>query len=529
MAFHRGYDALPEIAKRERDGRWTRGIVLVGPLDDAAGVLDSPVATVAGPVPAFGTLAAIRDRRHAGSCWSPMRDVARAGRLLADRCLPRRAALRRPRSATTAPIALPTDRDDLRSARRRAGAGRSVRPRRTRRGHRHPHGCPAERGRRGFCSTSWWRPTAPAKRPSSAPSSTSACSAARSRRPAKPTHLDLPLPDGLVGTNANVRAVVQRRSAQGDCRFEPQGYPAQILGSSALVLARADAMSQDFSDLAARWADGLEVLLPASAADAARRVLGLVADVLNALSPEMRRSPSDFVAAMSDARAERSLPRRQRCAARRSQSARALRSRPRGRRPTAPAARCSISAASPAGAVAQIVEPATIPACGSSRWRPTARCRRRPTLQLDHGDVAFLDHNGVALAMSTERDTLVQIYLSGPGVVADDRRALPLLDHRRPVAARDRGLPVRAAADVPPAAGRRGRIGHAALAVRSRARRSSGRPRASSRCRSSTRRSTLAETVERAARRRVARRAIGSIRGSITRPTRSTSNCRSSI
>ena len=46
----------------------------------------------------------------------------------------------------------------------------------------------------------------------------------------EPTRLDFPLGDGLIGTTASVRAVVQRRSAQGDCRFEPQGYPAQILG-----------------------------------------------------------------------------------------------------------------------------------------------------------------------------------------------------------------------------------------------------------------------------------------------------------
>src|SRR4029077_15224667 len=50
------------------------------------------------------------------------------------------------------------------------------------------------------------------------------------------TRLDLALPAGLIGTSANIRAVVQRRSAQGDCRFEPQGYPAQILGSSAFVI-----------------------------------------------------------------------------------------------------------------------------------------------------------------------------------------------------------------------------------------------------------------------------------------------------
>ena len=56
-------------------------------------------------------------------------------------------------------------------------------------------------------------------------------------------------------------------SAQGDCRIEPQGYPAQILASSAVVLASATGPARDFSDLAARWANGIEVLLSRSTLD----------------------------------------------------------------------------------------------------------------------------------------------------------------------------------------------------------------------------------------------------------------------
>src|ERR1700691_6025415 len=32
--FYHGYDALPDLSRRDADGRWTRGIVLVGPLAD---------------------------------------------------------------------------------------------------------------------------------------------------------------------------------------------------------------------------------------------------------------------------------------------------------------------------------------------------------------------------------------------------------------------------------------------------------------------------------------------------------------
>ena len=40
VAFYHGYDALPELAKTDEDGRWTHGIILVGPLADTIGVVD---------------------------------------------------------------------------------------------------------------------------------------------------------------------------------------------------------------------------------------------------------------------------------------------------------------------------------------------------------------------------------------------------------------------------------------------------------------------------------------------------------
>ena len=61
------------------------------------------------------------------------------------------------------------------------------------------------------------------------------------------------------------------------------------------------------------------------------------------------------------------------------------------------------------GAVAQVVEAGDHPGL----WiKPLATDGAAPSpneLHLDHGDVAFIDGNGVALAMSTERDTVVRI------------------------------------------------------------------------------------------------------------------------
>ncbi len=102
----------------------------------------------------------------------------------------------------------------------------------------------------------------------------------------EPTRLDFALPAGLVGTVANLRTVVQRRSSQGDCRFEPQGYPAEILGSSSVVLTTANRVAEDFSDLAPLWADGVEMLLPASTATKPLATVRMLAGVLGALSKE---------------------------------------------------------------------------------------------------------------------------------------------------------------------------------------------------------------------------------------------------
>ena len=184
VTFYHGYSAATELAKSADAGRWSRGIVLVGPLAEATSVVDSPIAKVAGPMQSFGMLAAVRVAGQPALVVSDG-DAVRAGRLFASPLL---AATRGVAAATVggaSTLELPTDSvsfDQLAVAPAQAevfGRADLVSVLDTRR-------LPAERGRRGFCSMSWWRLTAPAKRRSSASSSTSACSAARSPRPAKP-------------------------------------------------------------------------------------------------------------------------------------------------------------------------------------------------------------------------------------------------------------------------------------------------------------------------------------------------------
>ncbi len=152
----------------------------------------SPVATVAGD-PGSVRHARRRSRRRVRRpCWSPTASWCAPAACSRVPCWPPRRGIDQASVGEAAPVELPTDRVTFDQLARAAGGSRSVRPRRTCRRHRHAAACRPERGRRGFCSMSWWRPTAPARRRWSAPSSTSACSAARSPRPAKPTHLDLP-------------------------------------------------------------------------------------------------------------------------------------------------------------------------------------------------------------------------------------------------------------------------------------------------------------------------------------------------
>jgi hypothetical protein len=222
------------------------------------------------------------------------------------------------------------------------------------------------------------------------------------------TRLDLPLADGLIGTTASVRAVVQRRSAQGDCRFEPQGYPAQILGSSAVVLETADTVAQDFSDLVAHWATGVEILIPPNVGDRPLDALPLLAAVVNALAPEA--APFAVKLVPPGTAPVTTAP-----------FITVSNNPPSGSTPRVRFDRGRVAVTDKsgntlvdlggfsAGAVAQVVNAGSWPGL----WiKPLAADGVLPApaeLRLDRGDVAFIDRSGAALALSTVRDTLIRV------------------------------------------------------------------------------------------------------------------------
>ena len=404
--LHQGYETLADLAKRQEPRRWTRGLIVIGSLDEAAGHLDSPIAYLAGPPLPLGTLAAVR---IGGVPALLISDDAsgRASRLLASPSLSATRGIAAASVGDTTMSQIPTDRvtfDQLGipSAQAevfgRADLAVTIDTRKL------PAGTQAAR----LLLDLMVAPDGAGEKAVVSVYVNERLVGSTVAAIGEPTRLDLPLPHGLVGTSASVRAVVQRRSAQGDCRFEPQGYPAQIRGSSSVVLMRAGDRLHDFSDLAARWSAGIEVLFPARAAEQPIPVLRLLAEVLNTLSPETAPITVKFVApgaapvahapflALGDAAPEGSVPRV------RFESGRVAVADRSGRT-------LLDLGGFAGGAVAQILTAGD----HAGMWiKPLSGERTLPApreLRLDHGDVAFLDGTGVALAMSTERDTVVRI------------------------------------------------------------------------------------------------------------------------
>jgi cellulose synthase operon protein B len=406
VTFHYGYDSLPSLTKRSDARRWSRGLVVIGSLGEVSGYLDSPMATLAGPLPTFGTLASVH---ISGLPALVVADITttQASRLIGSPWL---AATRGMAAASVGdyPAAKPpTDRISfnelglapaLAEVFGRADLTVAVDTRTL------PGGTRAAR----LALDIMVAPDGAGERAVVSVFVNERLLGSAVAQVEEPTRFDLALPDGLVGTIANVRAMVQRRSAQGDCRFEPQGFPAQILGTSSVALTPANARPRDFSDLVARWANGVEILIPAVAAEQPERVLGVLGAALSALSPETAAIEVKFVAP--------------------------------GTVPTPESAFIDISEMPPAGvvprarfdrgrvkvvdrsdrtvldlggfasgAVAQVVMAGEYPGLWIKPLALDGSLAMPAELRLERGDVAFVDKTGVALAMSTERDTLVRI------------------------------------------------------------------------------------------------------------------------
>jgi hypothetical protein len=254
VAFYHGVDTMPEVVDRDDKRRWTRGLVVVGAFGRIAGRLDAPVITQAnatGTAAFYSTLAAARIGGVPTLLVSDP-SSARTGVLPGNLSL---TALREASSASVRQVSTskgPVDRISFDALGLEAAQAEVF-------------------GRADLTVSIPGRILPSGTRPSRmvldlmvAPDGAGEKAvvsvfvnerllASTVASIGEPTRLDFALPDGLVGSAANIRAVIQRRSSQGDCRFEPQGYPAELLGSSSVILSAAGPVAQDFSDLASLW------------------------------------------------------------------------------------------------------------------------------------------------------------------------------------------------------------------------------------------------------------------------------------
>lgn len=415
VTFYHGLDTMPALVESDDKRRWTRGLIVVGAFNRIADRLDAPVATLvsaSGSASIDNTLAAVR---IGGVPVLLVTDSAsaRAGRLLGN---PSLAALRDTPAASVGAVSAargPVDRvsfDALGLAPAQAEVfGRAdlavAIPSRTL-----PSGTTPSR----LVLDLMVAPDGAGEKAVVSAFVNERLLASTVAAIGEPTRLDFALPEGLVGSVANIRIVVQRRSAQGDCRFEPQGYPAEILGSSSVILSPAGPVAHDFSDLATLWANGVEVLLPSSTSERPLSVIASLADILNTLSKES--APIEVKYIGRDSAPTPGAP-----------FIAVSNSPPVGAEQRVRFDRGRVGITDRAGntlldigglatgAVAQIVTSNSFPGLWIKPLNGDGSLPASPAVNLDRGDVAFLDRTGVALALSTERDTLLRVSYADQG------------------------------------------------------------------------------------------------------------------
>lgn len=425
VSFHHGKNAIPDLVDQDNKGRWTRGLIVVGSFDGIIDRLDAPLATLASYAGATVTSNALAAGRIGGVPVLLATDggSSQIGRLLGH---PSLSALRDTPTASIGPTSVarqPTERisiDDLGLTPPRADVFGRAELAVTIASQSLPGGTRPSR----LVLDVMVAPDGAGEKAVVSAFVNEHLLASTVAAIGGPTRLDFALPDGLVGTIANVRAVVQRRSSQGDCRFEPQGYPAELLGSSQVILSPAGPAARDFSDLASLWANGIQVLLPASTADRPLSVLASLSNVVSALSN--KTTPIEVTYVDVNATATPSAPF---IAVANTPPAADQRVRfDRGRVAiTDRSERVLLDVGGmTTGAVAQIVTANDFPGLWIRPLSSDGSLPAAPTISLDRGDVAFLDRSGVALALSTYRDTLLRVaYVDQRSWTTDIDRVWP--------------------------------------------------------------------------------------------------------
>ncbi|WP_163852087.1 cellulose biosynthesis cyclic di-GMP-binding regulatory protein BcsB [Pseudooceanicola aestuarii] len=101
-----------------------------------------------------------------------------------------------------------------------------------------------------------------------------------------PERLNFDVPSGLIGRDNQLRVSIQRQPSGGECRFKPQGYPAQVLPGSALRLADADVHDGHFFGLRQEFGAGVQVVLDPALGLDLETALPWIAGVAGSMIPD---------------------------------------------------------------------------------------------------------------------------------------------------------------------------------------------------------------------------------------------------
>lgn len=219
-----------------------------------------------------------------------------------------------------------------------------------------------------------------------------------------PSALNVSVPEGVIGRENILNVRVQRPPFTGDCMNPAQGYPVQLLTSTALKLTPTSSEPDDFFALAPAFKDGVDVFLPSSPA-ALRDALSLLAMTAADLLPQSalvnvrfdtpKTAPeSAYIAVLKE-------PLAQTAPSMVFDSGRMQLRRTDGK------VMLDLSAED-APTVAQIVHNGTTAGLWIRPGIGRHAALERP-IKLDRGNIAVLDRNGIALAFSHGGEQLVSI------------------------------------------------------------------------------------------------------------------------
>ena len=99
-------------------------------------------------------------------------------------------------------------------------------------------------------------------------------------------HLKFSIPKGLISGDNLLRVSVMRQASGGECRFKPQGYPAQVLPGSKLTLTEAPNTGENFFELRQAFASGAQVVVTPDVTQTYAELMPWLSGIMGAMIPD---------------------------------------------------------------------------------------------------------------------------------------------------------------------------------------------------------------------------------------------------